>query len=201
MFGVELAGQAIAEGLAQGAWQYNEMKRPPEEQKPALERIDVLAPTGTEAFTAGHRIGAAIGSGQTTARGIQVLPGNVCTPSFVARSAEEIARRHGFDVEQANPSEGAADEFVVDSIIRAPRPFQGHNEVRITGRWRHVQRTAMSQRVFIAAAGRLEGALAMYLLDPESDDGFTTWGLFGDRLRVGEPHPVLRQRMGGSSGR
>ncbi|HET7470595.1 MAG TPA: leucyl aminopeptidase [Gemmatimonadales bacterium] len=92
------AGQAIAEGLAQGAWQYNEMKRPPDDQKPALERIDVLAPTATEALTAGHRIGAAIGAGQTTARGIQVLPGNVCTPSFVARAAEEIARRHGFAV-------------------------------------------------------------------------------------------------------
>jgi len=74
------------------------MKRPPEDQKPALERIDVLAPSGTEALTAGHRIGAAIGAGQTTARGIQVLPGNVCTPSFVARSAEEIAHRHGFAV-------------------------------------------------------------------------------------------------------
>ena len=92
------AGQAIAEGLAQGAWQYNEMKRPADEQKPALERIDVLAPTGAEAFTAGHRVGAAIGAGQTAARGIQVLPGNVCTPSFVARTAEEIARRHGFAV-------------------------------------------------------------------------------------------------------
>jgi len=92
------AGQAIAEGLAQGAWQYNEMKRPPEEQKSALERIDVLAPTATEAMTAGHRIGAAIGAGQTVARGIQVLPGNVCTPSYVARAAEEIARRHGFAV-------------------------------------------------------------------------------------------------------
>jgi leucyl aminopeptidase len=92
------AGQAIAEGLAQGAWQYNEMKRAPDDQKPALERIDVLAPAGTEAVTAGHRIGAAIGAGQTTARGIQVLPGNVCTPSFVARSAEEIARRHGFAI-------------------------------------------------------------------------------------------------------
>jgi leucyl aminopeptidase len=92
------AGQAIAEGLAQGAWQYNEMKRPPEEQKSALERIDVLAPTATEAMTAGHRIGAAIGAGQTVARGIQVLPGNVCTPSYVARAAEEIARRHGFGV-------------------------------------------------------------------------------------------------------
>jgi leucyl aminopeptidase len=92
------AGQAIAEGLAQGAWQYNEMKRPADDQKPALERIDVLAPAGTDAFTAGHRIGAAIGAGQTAARGIQVLPGNVCTPSFVARTAEEIARRHGFGV-------------------------------------------------------------------------------------------------------
>ena len=92
------AGQAIAEGLAQGAWQYNEMKRPTEDQKPALERVDVLAPTGTDAITAGHRIGAAIGAGQTAARGIQVLPGNVCTPSFVARTAEEIAGRYGFAV-------------------------------------------------------------------------------------------------------
>jgi leucyl aminopeptidase len=92
------AGQAIAEGLAQGAWQYNEMKRPAEEQKPPLERMDVLAPTATEAVAAGHRIGAAIGAGQTLARGIQVLPGNVCTPSYVARTAEEIAQRYGFGV-------------------------------------------------------------------------------------------------------
>ncbi|HET7426785.1 MAG TPA: leucyl aminopeptidase [Gemmatimonadales bacterium] len=92
------AGQAIAEGLAQGAWQYTEMKRPPDEKKPALERMDVLAPDTADAFGAGHRIGVAIGAGQTLARGIQVLPGNICTPSYVARTAEEIAARHGFDV-------------------------------------------------------------------------------------------------------
>jgi leucyl aminopeptidase len=92
------AGQAIAEGLAQGAWQFLEMKRPPEEKKPALERIDVLAPGATEAVTAGHRIGAAIGAGQTFARGIQVLPGNVCTPAYLGRAAEELAGRHGFGV-------------------------------------------------------------------------------------------------------
>ena len=92
------AGQAIAEGLAQGAWQYSEMKRPPDEKKPALERIDVLAPTATDAVAAGHRIGAAIGAGQTVARGIQVLPGNVCTPSYVASAAQEIAKRHGHEV-------------------------------------------------------------------------------------------------------
>ena len=92
------AGQAIAEGLAQGAWQYGEMKRPPEEKKPALERIDILAPADTDAVGAGHRIGEAIGAGQTLARGIQVLPGNVCTPAYIARTAEEIAARHGFAV-------------------------------------------------------------------------------------------------------
>jgi len=92
------AGQAIGEGLAQGAWQYSEMKRPPEEKKPSLDRIDVLAPAETEAVTRGHRIGAAIGAGQTVARGIQVLPGNVCTPSYVAGAAEEIAARYGLGV-------------------------------------------------------------------------------------------------------
>jgi leucyl aminopeptidase len=91
------AGQAIAEGLAQGAWQFLEMKRPGEEKKPPLERVDVLAPED-EAFAAGHRIGAAIGAGQTLARGIQVLPGNVCTPTYVARAAEELAARHGLEV-------------------------------------------------------------------------------------------------------
>ena len=91
------AGQVIAEGLAQGAWQFLEMKRPGEEKKPPLERVDVLAPED-EAFAAGHRIGAAIGAGQTLARGIQVLPGNVCTPTYVARTAEELAERHGLEV-------------------------------------------------------------------------------------------------------
>ena len=94
----EEAGQAIAEGLAQGVWQFNEMKRPPEEKKPVLERVDVLAPSETEAVARGHRTGAAIGAGQTLARGIQVLPGNVCTPTYVAQTASEIASRHGFAI-------------------------------------------------------------------------------------------------------
>ena len=96
--GAEEAGQVMAEGLAQGVWQFNEMKRPPEEKKPVLERVDILAPADTEAMDRGHRTGAAIGAGQTLARGIQVLPGNVCTPAYVARTATEIASRHGFGI-------------------------------------------------------------------------------------------------------
>jgi leucyl aminopeptidase len=92
------AGQAIAEGLAQGAWQFLDMKRPQDDRKPPVEWVDILAGDEHDAFAAGHRIGAALGAGQTLARGIQVLPGNICTPTYVGRAAEELAARHGFDV-------------------------------------------------------------------------------------------------------
>ena len=71
------AAQAVAEGLAQGAWHFTELKRPPEEPKAPLERVDVLAPA--DAAGLGRRaiaVGAAIGAGQTLARGLQMLPGN-----------------------------------------------------------------------------------------------------------------------------
>jgi leucyl aminopeptidase len=92
------AGQAIAEGLAQGAWQYNEMKKPPEEKKPPLERFDVLAHDGPAELIEGHKKGEAIGAGQTFARGLQVLPSNVATPTYIANVARELAQRHGFQV-------------------------------------------------------------------------------------------------------
>jgi leucyl aminopeptidase len=95
---VATAAQMAAEGLAQGAWQYTDMKRPPEERRPALERVELLASEDADAMEAGHRVGAALGAGQTVARGIQVLPGNVCTPTYVAGAAQELAERHGFQV-------------------------------------------------------------------------------------------------------
>jgi leucyl aminopeptidase len=90
------AGQAIAEGSAQGAWQFSEMKKP-EEKKAPLELMEVLSQDGTE-LSQGHTTGQAIGAGQTFARSIQVLPGNVCTPTFVAERARELAQRYGFDI-------------------------------------------------------------------------------------------------------
>jgi leucyl aminopeptidase len=91
-------GQHVAEGLAQGAWVYTELKKPPEDLKPVLESFTLLAPEGGDELEAGHRIGAAIGAGQTLTRGLQVLPGNVCTPSYLGRAAEELAKQHGFEV-------------------------------------------------------------------------------------------------------
>jgi leucyl aminopeptidase len=91
-------GQSIAEGLAQGAWQYNEMKKPGEDKKPPLERFDILAHDGPAELIRGHKTGEAIGAGQTFARGLQVLPGNIATPTYIANVARDLAQRHGFEV-------------------------------------------------------------------------------------------------------
>ena len=87
------AGQAIAEGLAQGAWQYNEMKRPPEDQKPRSSGSTSSRrppPAAIDSRDTGSARRSA--RDRRLARGIQVLPGNVCTPSYVARTAEEIGQ-------------------------------------------------------------------------------------------------------------
>jgi leucyl aminopeptidase len=92
------AGQMIAEGLAQGVWQYNEMKKPNEDKKPPLDRVDILGTDQIDKLKEGHRIGEAVGAGQTFARSLQVLPSNICTPSYVANTARELGQRHGFGV-------------------------------------------------------------------------------------------------------
>jgi Leucyl aminopeptidase len=72
------------------------MKQPPEEKRPDLEQIDILAGDRPAEFEAGHAIGAAIAGGQNLTRGLQVLPGNVCTPTYLGTTAQDLARRHGF---------------------------------------------------------------------------------------------------------
>jgi leucyl aminopeptidase len=93
------AAQVIAEGLAQGVWQFQEMKRRDDDnKKPQLERVDLLATESVNDMKEGHRLGEAIGAGQTFARGIQVLPSNICTPSYLAERARELAGRYSFAV-------------------------------------------------------------------------------------------------------
>ncbi|MDX2193455.1 MAG: leucyl aminopeptidase [Gemmatimonadales bacterium] len=89
--------RAVAEGLPYGAWFDRAFKRPPEEPKPELEAMTLLvAPDELEAARSGFAIGQAIGAGQVFTRGLQVLPGNVCTPTFLGETAKDLAARHGF---------------------------------------------------------------------------------------------------------
>src|SRR5205085_10086461 len=42
--------------------------------------------------------GQAIGSGQSLARRLAMMPSNLCTPDYLAETARELAQRHGMDV-------------------------------------------------------------------------------------------------------
>jgi len=90
--------KAVAEGASYGAWWYGDLKRPPEEPKPQLERVEHLVPGERAAAEGGHARGAAIGAGQAYTRGLQVLPGNLCTPAVLGERATELGRRHGIEV-------------------------------------------------------------------------------------------------------
>ncbi|HEY6092996.1 MAG TPA: leucyl aminopeptidase [Gemmatimonadales bacterium] len=94
----ELA-QIAVEGVAQGGWQFTELKKQPEDPKPELESVELVfdAPDKDEA-EAGRRIGDAIAAGYLFTRNLQMQPGNVCTPTYLAEQARKLAERHKFRV-------------------------------------------------------------------------------------------------------
>jgi len=111
--------------------------------------------------------------------------------AFVARLG-----LHGLAIREINAVGGSAgtvnaERFIVDSIVRAPRPFQGHQEVRLTGRWEPT-RVDLRGRHYLVIASPRQALLAAILLEPESDDGLTTWNFLDAQLRVGTAHPVMR---------
>ncbi len=86
---------------------------------------------------------------------------------------------------------GAGESFVVDSLVRAARPFQGHAEVRLEGRWVS-ERLTLAPGTWVVPASQSLSVLALIMLEPQSDDGLTTWNGFDAQLAVGGRHPVRR---------
>lgn len=103
-----------------------------------------------------------------------------------------LLRLHGLDVQRLNADwSGNVESFVVDSISSAARAFQGHHETRLTGRWSRQPRT-ISAGSFMVRPSQPRGLLAVYLLEPESDDGLVDWNFFDSEVARGKTFPVLR---------
>ncbi len=103
---------------------------------------------------------------------------------------------HGLELTEVTALGGSAgrvnaEQFVVDSILRAPRTFQGHNEVSLVGRWVPTRIDLRGRHLLVRATPQ-QALMAAILLEPESDDGLTTWNFLDAKLRVGAPHPVVR---------
>src|SRR5438309_784572 len=90
-------GQAAVEGAAQGAWAFTELKATPDEPKPDVEGVTLVCdPKEMKEVAAGQRVGDAVAAGHRLTRQLQMLPGNVCTPSYLAERAKQLADQHGF---------------------------------------------------------------------------------------------------------
>ena len=91
--------ESITIGLIAGAWEYAELKSqlPEAERKKPLEQATILT-SNTDDSRRGLASGKAIGDGQSLARRLGMMPGNLCTPEYLAQTAAEIARRHGMGI-------------------------------------------------------------------------------------------------------
>ena len=91
--------EAVGLGLIAGSWDFKELKTPPpaEEERAPLTAATILA-ADTAGAERGVRAASAIGEGHSLARRLGMLPGNVCTPDYLADTARDIAKRFGLKV-------------------------------------------------------------------------------------------------------
>jgi leucyl aminopeptidase len=101
-FAGEMSGEeteAAGLGLIAGAWDFKELKTPPsadDERAPLREAV--ILGSDANARESGARSARAIGEGHSLARRLGMLPGNICTPDYLADTARDIATRFGMKV-------------------------------------------------------------------------------------------------------
>jgi hypothetical protein len=100
----------------------------------------------------------------------------------------EKLQAHGIVVEElARPLTTDVDTFTVETVTRAPRRIQGHDNVKVTWRSENEKMRFEPGTYFVRTSQPL-GLLAAYLLEPESDDGLVSWNFLDAFL---EPQKVL----------
>ncbi|MDW5376474.1 leucyl aminopeptidase [Halomonas sp. HP20-15] len=83
----------IAEAAQRAVYRFSEFKSEPS-PAPRLSRVGLLISDAAEATASerGARVGRAVGEGVNYARTLGNLPGNVCTPRYLAAQAEQLGR-------------------------------------------------------------------------------------------------------------
>jgi leucyl aminopeptidase len=92
---IEQGVLAVMEGL----YRFDRLKSKPQ-ARPALKKVVFPVADRAQAAAAQAAIerAAAIGQGVSLAKDLGNLPGNLCTPAFLAGQAREVGKRHGFKV-------------------------------------------------------------------------------------------------------
>ena len=93
---IEQAVLAVREGM----YRFDRMKSKPSEAERALKNVVFHVANAAEVAAAEAAVarGAAMAEGVVLARDLGNLPGNVCTPTYLAEQARHVGERHGFEV-------------------------------------------------------------------------------------------------------
>ena len=109
----------------------------------------------------------------------------------------QLLRTHGIRIERLDSETVLeVERFNVSSFEGGDMPFQGHYMTRISGEFETVSRT-FPEGTYLVRTSQPLGNLAVYLLEPQSDDGLVTWNFF-DRYIVKQwspefnPYPVYK---------
>ena len=89
-------GRAIAEIAGASMYRVNDLKTAKKPKAPAVQRIlaGPVNKSGMKDAERGLEHGAAVAAAQKIQRDLANLPGNVCTPTYLADQARAIAKRH-----------------------------------------------------------------------------------------------------------
>ncbi len=99
---------------------------------------------------------------------------------------------HGIEVEELREDMKLDLEvYRTEKITRAPNPFQKHRLVSVKTTTRRETRGVKAGTMMVRT-GQPHGTLAVYLLEPQSEDGLCTWNFFDEDLTEGQDYPVLR---------
>ncbi len=96
---------------------------------------------------------------------------------------ERKLREHGIQVERIEKaSRRTVEQFVLTQVRHAEQAFQGHRATSVEGRFERRDIDVPAGSLVVRTKQPL-GRLVFYLLEPESDDGLTTWNFLDEALR------------------
>jgi len=91
----ERLGRAVAELAGNTLYRVNDLKTAKKPRPHALTRVAVAVPAkAAQAVKKGFAQGAALANGSALMRNLANLPGNVCTPTYLGKTAEGLAKTH-----------------------------------------------------------------------------------------------------------
>jgi leucyl aminopeptidase len=97
---IETAAQAVAEGSLLGLYNYHGQKtKAPDTPDPQVLELVVYDEADAPAAQRGADVAQAIAAGVTLTRDLVNLPPNVCTPTYLAQAATQVAEDVGLRVE------------------------------------------------------------------------------------------------------